>query len=269
MLHMSLESLLETMKALVRIEDRLEEYKSVERNFKHGPFDIRNDFGFKPEEYQRPLDTLDKASAAIKAAGYGKVLYGTVILAGHKTNSHLSYAGLYKKDGDLVYLNVESKYRFNDIYTLIHEFGHRYWHQFMTETQRDSYETLYSGTSNPLTVADRELMWEALLRSEFDVRKAKGFLPEQLRETFSAYWKQHIRVTLKPTPMEYQRSPKSLHDMFVRPRVKFFHFDDDRPTSVTDYGRTNVKEDFAEVFAHVITGQNLTPDAEARFNLAQ
>jgi len=41
-----------------------------------------------------------------------------------------------------------------------------------------------------------------------------------------------------------------------------------RPISVTEYGKTNEKEDFAEVFAHICLGKALAEDARQRFETA-
>ena len=171
-------------------------------------------------------------------------------------------AGVYVNQSDLIYLNVESKYRFDAVYTIVHELGHRYWYKFLSDPQREAYEDAYSGTSRNLTLEDREAMYLALEKANFDPKLAKTFLSGPLRDIFPEYWKLAKGIFQSPNV-----SPEMKKRNFTLPKVKYFHFESERPTSVTDYGRTNVREDFAEVFAHVVMGLKLTPDAESRFRM--
>ena len=234
-----LETLTEILKSLSRLEGRLDDYKAIERNFKHGPFEIRNDYGFRVEEYEEPLKILEKASDAVGRAGYGKVLYGTVVLASQSKMPSRNAAGVYVNQSDLIYLNVESKYRYDAVYTIVHELGHRYWYKFLSDPQREAYEDAYSGTSRNLTVADREAMYLALEKANFDPKLARTLLSGPLKDILPEYWKLAKGIFKSPNV-----SPETKKRNFTLPSVKYFHFESERPTSVTDYGRTNVREDF-------------------------
>ena len=56
-----------------------------------------------------------------------------------------------------------------------------------------------------------------------------------------------------------------VRQQFVRPKHRYYVIDHRTLSSVTDYGQTNVNEDFAEVFAHYCSKMRLTPDAAERF----
>jgi hypothetical protein len=126
------------------------------------------------------------------------------------------------------------------------------------------------GTTRALTVSEREQFWDALEKANFDPKGARQILPDNLRMLFSEYWKEYSKIMLPPTPknIELTGGKDRLHKQFVRPTVRYYVFDKSAPQSVTDYGQTNVKEDFAEVFAHHCLNMGLKPDAAERFRAA-
>ncbi len=253
----------DTLKSLARVEGRIDEYKAVEKTFRHGPFEVENLYGFKPEEYQEPLKVLDAAAAEVAKAGYSSILYGKVLLRNVKG---AGWAGMYQKEPDTIDLNVEAKNRFDAVFTLVHELGHRYWFKVLSAAARDAYEDAYSGTAQNLTLPQREEMWAALVATGFDPKAAKKRLPPETADVFPLYWKERTKSTGIATPQDFARNGEGAKRNFIVPRLKYYHLDGNMPTSVTDYGRTSVTEDFAEVFAHHVLGKPLTEDAKARFD---
>ena len=260
---MEIDDLGEYLKSLVRIAPRLNEYTvQIEPKFAHGPFTIINKYGYRKEEYADILQTLDKAADSISVAGFSNILYGDVWLEAIKSSG---WSGRYQVGPDIVELNIDSRYRFSEVYTLVHEFGHRYWYKVMTEDQRDAYMAAYAGTTTSVTVEERKAMWDALEKNNWDTQSARRALPNHLKELFTEAWKDFRRFHLNPTPENIVKNQASMQRSFIRPNLKYLLLDSKRPNSVTDYGRTNVVEDFAEVFAHYCMRMSMSEDAMNRF----
>jgi len=255
--------LTDALKSLTRVKDRLTGYSSVEKVIPHGKYEIINKHGYRPEEYADALALLDDASEKIKQAGFGQAVYGTVILEAHTDRG---YAGIYHHESDVIGLNMAARNRINGVYTLVHELGHRVWHKLVSDQQRDRYEDLYYGTA-PLSFSlqTRELFWEALEASSWDARSARARLPKELQSAFSEYWADYKKGNVLPNQKNLGVSLEVVRQQFVRPKHRYYVIDHRTLSSVTDYGQTNVKEDFAEVFAHYCSKMRLTPDAAERF----
>lgn len=234
----------------------------------HGRFKIINDHGYTSDEYAAPLEVLDAAADIVTKAGFGNCVYGEVELAS-VTHRFFNHAGLYQSDEDSIQLNVAVTPRFDLVYTLVHELGHRLWHKFLSSTARDQYEDDYFGAAKVITVADRELFWEALEKADFNARRTKALLPESLRPLFEAYWVGIKKKHKSDLPRTFPRGlPDYWYRAIVRPNARYVVVDPASVQSVTDYGKKNVREDFAEVFAHFCTKKPLTDDAKARFERA-
>lgn len=258
---MYLEDLEGALKSIVRSGPRIEGYAKIERKVQHGPYTIINNFGFRPEEIAEPLQVLDDATRAIQSAGFGAFAYGDVLLQTTKAG----WAGMYRDSSDDIQLNVTARHRFDSVYTLVHELGHRVWHKQLSGAQRDAYEDAYVGNAKPIPLAQREAFWTALEGSDFDPKRARGSLPKDLQGVFSEYWKDRTKVTLAPTVKGVSENRDMFYRGFVLPRTRYYLIDRVGIASVTDYGATKVEEDFAEVFAHYCLGKPLTPDAQQRF----
>ena len=267
-----LENLEETLKSLVRTGDRLTEYaQGIPRSFLHGKYTIVNRHGFRPEETQQALAVLDEATAYVDKAGFRASIYGDVVLESPKG---VAYAGKYTATTDTIQLNVAARKRFDSVYTLVHEIGHRVWHKLLSEQERDTYEDQYFSTATrAISLQEREAMWEAFLAAKFNARQVRSRLPTELRELWSPYWSERGKAMHWPTPAELANpsplsmSLETMHRNFVRPKQRYVVLDES-VRSVTDYGKTNVQEDFAEVFAHYCSGKPLTVDAKERFRTA-
>ena len=257
---MFLEDLEAALKSLVRSGPRIEDYAKIGRKIPHGPYIIVNNFGFRPEEFAEPLRTLDAATEAIEGAGFGYAAYGEVLLQATGT-----WAGMYRAGTDDIQLNVMARKRFDTVYTLVHELGHRVWHKRLSKEQRDAYEDAYVGKAEPITLAQRELFWEALEGSDFDPKRARGTIAKGLQGVFSEYWRDRVKVTLPPTVKGVAENREMFYRGFVLPKTRYYFINREGIDSVTDYGASRVEEDFAEVFAHFCLGKPLTSDAWSRF----
>lgn len=263
MLTVSLDTLEETVGYLSRNVDRLVGYGEIEREFAHGPFRIRNPYGFRPDEYQAPLAVLDAAADAIRTAGFGSVLYGDVILTGAKG---AGFAGRYHMANDTVELNVDSRFRHDATYTMVHEFGHRHWFRVLSDSAREAYTDAYHGTADGLTVADREAILDALVRADFSAARAARLLPDRLAAVVVQYVRERAGAeTQRALRNQWGLRPDEVRVRLVLPRTRVYYLDGVRPQSVTDYGRTNEREDYAEVFAHVVLGKTVAGRAYDRF----
>jgi hypothetical protein len=264
-MRLGLETVEEALKSLSRVQERLEGYSQVEKTFQHGPFKVINKHGYTQAEYDEPLRTLDAASAELKKAGFGSVLYGDILLVTDKSGH---YAGMYRNSSDDVLLNVEARNRFDAVYTLVHEFGHRYWYKVMSSGQRDAYVDAYAAGKG-LTVEDREDMFQALVQTKFGPRMAIRYLRNPaLGKVLPDYFKETIGgtgMTGEYLERAHSRGEEWVYRNFVRPRLRYYLLDKNPPETVTDYARTNEKEDFAETFAHYVLGKPIPPPVMERF----
>jgi len=245
---------------LMRVYNRLLEYKSIQDKFRHGPFTIVNTYGYREDEYEEILKVLDKAAEAVKQAGFGRLLYGDVDFT-----VGIRAAGSYNNRNDTIRLNVASDYRYSNVYTLVHEFGHRYWYKFTTPAARDAYEDEFGGKAGYLTLEKREDMWRALQYAKYSPGRAKLYLDDlSLLPELLERWKEIMTRNGWQT-RDVIRNPEQfdwMYKRFVVPNRKLDRpYGDVMDVSVTDYGNSDVLEDFAEIFAHVVMGMKVSPDA--------
>jgi hypothetical protein len=259
-----------TLKSLVRVQDRLDTYTTVEKTFQHGSFKIINRFGYRSDEYVAALQVFDKAADKLRPKGFGNLLYGDVHLVGGSEAK--GWAGMYRAATDTILLNVEAAHRFDDVFTLVHEFGHRHWFKKLSEGQREAYEDHYSGKAG-IDLAARQDMWQALVKGEFSPQKAISYLRDPSLEGAFLSW---FKYTYSGTGMRtkdmlnaHQRGEAWPETNFVRPKSRYvFPADETETVTVSQYARTNVKEDYAETFAHYVLGMKVPPEAMERFRSA-
>jgi len=262
---MDMEAIEEAVNFILKRWGLIASYAQTEESFKHGPFTVWNRYGFRKDEYNDAIKVLDDAAAAIRKAGFGDLLYGNVMLVARRSKQW-SYAGRYNKDSDTIELNVESGYRFNAVYTVIHEFGHRHWHK-LTAAQRDRYEDLYAATAGGFGVPleDREKMWDAWEKSGYDLRRATQMLDKRLSDLLRARIKEMRSgsAAFKPEP-KIGITKEVVRRQVVVPNKRYIYIGG-APSSVTDYGAGSVTEDYPEVFAHFVTGKPMDDAARQRF----
>lgn len=254
----SLDTIEEALQSISRVADRIQGYQAIEKEFQHGPFKIINKYGFRAEEYSEPLQLLDLAVSKLEGAGLRSLAYGLVYL-----EKASGYAGIYHSSDDTIGLNVEAKNRFSSLYTVIHEFGHRYWYKNLSSAQRDAYEDVYA-RGRVLTVEQRQEMWQALKEAGFQPVKATRLLRNPaLVDRFLAYWQERVKST-GWTSKDLVAHPEYIERNFLSPNVKYVYLDLPIIT-VSDYAKTNVKEDFAENFAHHVLKMKIPEAVLERF----
>lgn len=150
-----------------------------------GPFKVHNTIGAKEKQFKE-LQGLVKAAvkAITPVMDFKKVLYGDVFVVGQLRQSRT--LAWYSPSEDEVYLRNLAKKGIDDLASLIHELGHRYWFKFATANQKRNITALYS-----------KLGWDAR-RVEVPVLKAGELLPVNLRGELTPR-----RIT-KVTPLFYE-----------------------------------------------------------------
>ena len=260
--------------SISRMADRIQDYTTRPKEMIHGNFTVINNFGYTTEEIAGPLSVLDATTEKIKDAGFSQVLYGTIVLGNKAPRDN--WAGTYIMSADLIELAQNARHRFDIVYTLVHEFGHREWYKFLTPEQQQQYEAAYAGTAQyRLTVEDRQRFWNALLAVDFNTRRLPQVLSAEeaaiARSYYTSQITKEIRDLLRSKRMAWEMWQDLVDNTalfrFVRPNTPLV-YPTVKSVSVTDYGDTSVKEDFAEVFAHVVLGMQVKPDALTRFTNA-
>jgi hypothetical protein len=115
---------------------------------KHGPFTMIPMPGVTSKLAKAALDALDVATAKVKAK-CARVLYGKLFVT---TTMRKGVAAEYTRENDSLYLNVLAKKRFSDVFTIIHELGHRHDAKFLSDAGRKMYWALSTRKVEPLHV---------------------------------------------------------------------------------------------------------------------
>jgi len=247
--------------SLARVADRIEGYVKVEKEFDHGPWRIVNKYGFSPGEYSAPLSVLDDASERVRAKGFGNLVYGKVFL--ESVVSRPGVAGEYFKANDSIALSVDARGRHSDVFTLVHELGHRRWNQHVPPDVRDQYEDMFS--AGGLTVEQRQDIFQALVKGEFQPRAAKRFLQDKALP-LTEYLKE-INFSPKDYARAHREGQPYVERQIVRPNHRYVRLKSRQVETVSDYARTNVQEDFAETFATYVFNMAIPPSVMDRYRL--
>lgn len=229
---------------------------------KRGGFTVIPMPGLKKVEIEGALEALDAAVAKIRLK-FPQVIYGKVYLSTHlaaKTAAH------YVHSDDTIHISVRARKRFDDVYTLTHEFGHRLDRKFVSSDLRKEfrrlstqkvYETLLFDSKLRSAVAD-EVVTLAKSRKE-----GKPFLGMS-REL--EYWAK-TRDLKKAMSLFLAGSldERGLHAGVMGPKDQEVPTDKvlHGPLAVTPYGATDPAENFAEAFAHLVLGMPLAPELQA------
>ena len=135
------------MNSIFKSLEKLNEYLNIQKEFKYKGFDIENNYGFKREEYKEALNLLEKSKELIENAGIKDLCNGKISLIGRgpKRHGEIKYdsilsGGQYNVNSGLISLNIDAHKRINDIFTLIHEFGHKYWHTKLSKEKQEEFK---------------------------------------------------------------------------------------------------------------------------------
>jgi hypothetical protein len=233
---------------------------------KRGPFVVVPIPGVTKASTDAALEALDEATSKLRSK-CPKVLYGKVFFSNHLKKGKAAW---YDGSTDTLALNVLAKKRFDDIFTIIHELGHRHEHKFLSQPAKIKY-------------------WNLSTQSEYEVIHFDAKLREQMADEVVSMVK--LKALGKPMPdmsetlMWWLKSPhptgvvRRLGGKFVTGEIdeKELHAavkgkaDGDvrtdkvirGPLHVTPYGATKPGENYADGFAHFVLGMDMPPELAA------
>ena len=107
-----------------------------------GPFKVHNTIGADAKQFKEIQGLVENATRALSTTrDFKKVLYGDVYVVGQLRQSHT--LAWYKIQSDDVYVRSLAKKGGDDLQSLIHELGHRYWFKFATQDQKRAIQRLF------------------------------------------------------------------------------------------------------------------------------
>ena len=212
-----------------------------------GPFKVHNTIGADERHYKEIQGLVENAARALSTTlDFKKVLYGDVYVVGQLRQSNT--LAWYKVQSDDVFVRSLAKKGGDDLHSLIHELGHRYWFQFATNDQKRNINMLFMdlGTA-PAPAVKRPTVGDEL---PVPVRGAKG-------TKF---------IIVKDDGRYYETEPTGRFPIYkvmqlITERAK------GTETFPSQYSMTDSDEFFAECFAFYTLGR-LKPDLARRFEEA-
>lgn len=214
---------------------------------KVGPFEVHNTIGADDKHFKEIADLVENAVRSLSTTrDFKKVLYGPVFVVGQlKQSKTLAW---YSITDDDVYVRSLAKKGRDDLQSLIHELGHRYWFKFASQDQKRAIITLY---------------------------RSLGFAKVEMPNEGDP-----LPIPLKGHPTTPTIVKKTVEFHRGRPRVVFqlstggyvLASDVEKILSTkaafpSMYSATNYEEFFAECFSFYTLGQ-LKPDLASKFEAA-
>lgn len=222
-----------------------------------GAIKVHNTIGANPKKFQELQDLVRSAVRVISPVrDFKKVIYGDVYVVGQLRQA--TTLAWYSVKEDEVYLRNLAKKGIDDLYSLIHEYGHRYWFRFASPLTKSNIAMLYS-----------KLATEAR-RVRVPDLKVGDILPVPVRGTVPPLVITNIttsKYVVKPKKLPIGVLPKS--DMMVSISAVESILKRQAVTGKifpTMYSMKNVEEFFAECFAGMVLGRlpkNLLTEFEA------
>jgi hypothetical protein len=235
---------------------------------KRGPFTVVPIPGLTKAEMEGALEALDAAAAKLQAK-CPKVLYGKVFFSKHIQKGT---SARYSPDQDVLALNVLAKKRFDDVFTIIHELGHRHEYKFLSKagktkywdlSTRKVYERIHFDAKLREQMAD-EVVQLAKLKALGKVLPAPSENLVWWLKSPHPHQEGDVR-TLTSRYLEGALDEKDLHAAITGTRDdsvltdKVLH----GPLHVTPYGGTKPGENYADGFAHFILGIDMPAELAA------
>lgn len=220
--------------------------------------------GVTKSQVSGALEALEQATLKLKAV-FPKVIYGDVYLS---TNLKKGIAAWYVPGEDKFYLNVKTQKRFDDVYTIIHELGHRFDNKFMPRSVRAAFFQLSTRKVFETIVYDedrrREVSLEVLdaVKARKEGKPVPQLSPDAVTWVSTRYTPGADVKELSATYLEGRLGDKAFvqslmgKEDFKVPTDNLLH----GPISVTPYGATKPSENIAEAFAHYVLGMDLAPE---------
>lgn len=117
-----------------------EKQEGSDELFRLGSFRVHNTVGATGAELESLKKTIQVAEKMIRnnsVPGFSRVLYGDIHVVSRITKAH-SAAWYYPAD-DSIYLRRDKKTGKDEVQSLIHELGHRYWDKFAKTPQKQAW----------------------------------------------------------------------------------------------------------------------------------
>lgn len=235
---------------------------------KRGPFTVVPIPGLSKTDMEGALEALDAATLKLQAK-CPKVLYGKVFFSKHIQKGT---SARYFDDKDALALNVLAKKRFDDIFTIIHELGHRHQYKFLSKegqtkywdlSTRKVYEKIHFDAKLREQVADEAVQLAKL--------KAMGKALPAPSESLIWWLKSphpHQKGDVRKLTSQYlegKLDEKELHDAVKGNQDESVMTDKilHGPLHVTPYGATKPGENYADGFAHFVLGMDMPAELAA------
>lgn len=237
--------------------------------FQHGPFRVFTVPGVTSQEKTSALGAFDAATEKIRPK-FPQVLYGDVYLATTlaKSGPYVPSA-TYQPNNDTIQLSVRAKRRFDDIYTITHELGHRFDFRFVQGTPRYQEFVKLSTRKVWATITyDRQLRAQVaaeLFEAAEDRRLGRPF---QKLSPEAELWAKQPDVEVKKLMSDYLAGridgARLRAELAGKKDVEamtgeLLH----GPLAVTPYGATKPGENFADAFAHFVLDMPMPAELQA------
>ncbi len=224
-----------------------------------GPFTVVAMPGVTLTRTSMALEALDEAVAKIRPK-FPKVLYGKVFLSNHLDRKSAAW---YVYMEDKFYLDVNASKRFNDVYTIIHELGHRHEHKFLSKANRAKFWALSTSKVFEKTLFDDKLRRQ-VAQEVIDLAKAKaiGRPLSKMSPDLLVWLKRQNARDVRPLVTQFLNGKISEDKVYQEimgtedvevETGKLLH----GPLAVTPYGATKPSENYAEAFAHYVLGMDM------------
>jgi hypothetical protein len=118
-----------------------EKQEGSEELFTEGSFRVHNTVGATGAELEGLKKTIvaaEKMARKTPVPGFTRVLYGDIHVVARLTKAH--HAAWYYPADDSLYLRRGSKTGKDEVQSLVHELGHRYWAKFADKAKQDAWK---------------------------------------------------------------------------------------------------------------------------------
>lgn len=222
----------------------------TEQKFTVGPFTVHNTLGLTGNDLAGIQASLHKAIAAIKgltAHDITKVLYGDIMIVGNLQKG--TVVAWYYPEDDVVYVRPFRNAGFNEIHSIVHELGHRYWRKFAPRTMKMAWMRHHDNVATSTPDYDMPKVGDPLPVTIKGVRFKKGE-PKVTRETDHGYY---FRYTSKDeTEREMTVSKFTIANVMAEKARRASGFP-------TPYSAKNFEEHFCDALGLIALGQLKEP----------
>jgi hypothetical protein len=240
----------------------------AESEIPHGPFTVIPIPGLTKKQVEEALAAFDAAADKVRQK-FPKVLYGKVFLSKHLKKGTAAW---YEAGTDTLALNVLAKKRFDDVYTIVHELGHRHDAKFASVEGKREYFRLSTQKvyeTVPFDAKLREQLADECV--EMVKKKALGQPMPPMSANLVMWLKSphpHHKGDVRALTTSYLQGKLDEKELHAAIKGKedvslstgqVLH----GPLAVTPYGATHPRENYAEGFAHFVLGMDMPPELAA------